>query len=135
MKLLLDINVLLDVVLAREPWAEAAAQLLATVESGEATGLIAGHTLTTVHYIVEHQEGRRKAVQAVTDLLRIVEVIPIEKSDFHQALAFEIKDFEDAVQAAAGLKVGADYVVTRNEKDFRSSPVPTSTPATILSLP
>lgn len=134
MKLLLDINVLLDVVLAREPWAETAAQLLATVESGKVTGLVPGHTLTTVHYIVERQEGRRKAVQAVTDILRIVELVPLEKADFHQALAFDVKDFEDAVQAAAAQKVGADYLVTRNEKDFRSSPVPTTAPATVLSL-
>lgn len=134
MKLLLDINVLLDLVLAREPWAGSAAQLLAAVESGQAEGLVAGHTLTTVHYIVEQQEGRGKALQALTDLLRLVEVVPIEKPDFHQALALDIKDFEDAVQAAAALKIGADYLVTRNEKDFRSCPVPTIQPATILSL-
>jgi predicted nucleic acid-binding protein len=44
------------------------------------------------------------------------------------------REIEDAVQAASALKIGADYLVTRNEKDFRSAPVPTAAPATVLAL-
>lgn len=134
MKLLLDINVLLDVVLAREPWAEAAAHLLSAVEAGRASGVVAGHTLTTIHYIVGQKEGRAKATQAVSDLLRILDVVPIERTDFHQAMVLDMNDFEDAVQAAAAIKVDAGYIVTRNERDFRSSPVPAMQPSAVLAL-
>jgi predicted nucleic acid-binding protein len=56
-KLLLDINIMLDVVLARHPWAEEAAVLLSLVENGRADGYIAGHTITTIHYIVAKEKG------------------------------------------------------------------------------
>jgi predicted nucleic acid-binding protein len=133
-KLLLDINVLLDVLLNRAPWAEAAAELLVALEEGKATGVVAGHTLTTVHYIVSRARDRETAAAAVTDLLRILEVVPVEKVDFHQALVLPMDDFEDAVQAAAALKVGADLIVTRDEKDFRPFSLPSVVPGAALSM-
>jgi predicted nucleic acid-binding protein len=133
-KLLLDINVLLDVLLDREPWSEAAAALLAMVESQGAEGFVAPHTLPTIYYVVGQAGDRKLAAAAVKDLLRILEVAPVTKSDFQEALTLSIPDFEDAVQATAALRIGADYLVTRNKRDFRESPVPTADPATILAL-
>jgi predicted nucleic acid-binding protein len=133
-KLLLDINVLLDVLLDREPWSEAASALLSMIESEAAEAFVAPHTLPTIHYIVARARDRKVAVAAVTDLLRIVEVATLTKTDFQEALAVGIPDFEDAVQTTAALRIGADYLVTRNDKDFRESPVPIADPATILAL-
>ena len=134
MKLLVDINVLLDVLLQREPWADSAAQLLTKVERGEASGFVAGHTLTTVHYIVSRARDRQTAAAAITDLLRFLEIVAVEKADFNQALVLPIDDFEDAVQGAAALKIGADYVVSRDEAGFRGLSIPSVNPGEILSL-
>jgi predicted nucleic acid-binding protein len=133
-KLLIDINVLLDVVLEREPWVASAAQLLSAVESNRADGYVAGHTITTVHYVVSHGRNRNAAGAAVSDLLRIMDVIPIAREDLQYAIGLSMSDFEDAVQVAAALKIGAHYIVTRNEKDFRSSSIPIADPPTILAL-
>lgn len=134
MKLLVDINVLLDVLLDRDPWSDAAARLLSAIESGSATGFVAAHTLPTVYYVVAQSQDRNTAAAAMGDLLRILEVAPLEKTDYQEALALPISDFEDAIQAAAALKIGADYLVTRNEKDFRGTSVPVADPATVLAL-
>jgi predicted nucleic acid-binding protein len=134
MKLLLDINVLLDVLLQRDPWAEPAADLLTRVERGEADGFVAAHTLTTIHYVVSRARDRQSAAAAVTDLLRFLEVVPIEKVDFSQALVLPKDDFEDAVQAAAALKIGADYIVTRDEKGFGGLAIPSVNSGEVLSL-
>ena len=134
MKLLLDINVLLDVLLQREPWAESAAHLLTKIERGEASGFVAGHTLTTIHYIVSRARDRHSAAAAISDLLRFLDVVPVEKVDFSQALVLPIDDFEDAVQGAAALKIGVDYVVTRDEAGFRALSIPSVNPGEILSL-
>ncbi|NNM03793.1 MAG: PIN domain-containing protein [Gemmatimonadetes bacterium] len=134
MKLLLDINVLLDVLLRREPWDESAAHLLTRIERGEASGFVAGHTLTTIHYIVSRARDRQSAAAAISDLLRFLDVVPVEKVDFSQALVLPIDDFEDAVQGAAALKIGADYVVTRDEAGFRALSIPSVNPGEILSL-
>ena len=134
MKLLLDINVLLDVLLQRDPWAEPAASLLTRIERGEAGGFIAGHTLTTIHYVVSRARDRQSAAAAVTDLLRFLDVVPIEKVDFSQALVLPLEDFEDAVQAAAALKIGVDYIVTRDQKGFGGLSIPSVNSGEILSL-
>ncbi len=134
MKLLLDINLLLDVLLQREPWAGSAASLLTRIERGEASGFVAGHTLTTIHYVVSRARDRQLAAAAVTDLLRFLEVVPIEKVDFSQALVLLTDDFEDAVQAAAALKIGADYIVTRDEEGFRGLTIPSVNPGEVLAL-
>jgi predicted nucleic acid-binding protein len=133
-KLLLDINVLLDVLLDREPWSETASQLLSAVESTETQGFVTPHTLATIYYVMAQSRDRSVAAAAVTDLLRILDVAPLTKADYQEALALPITDFEDAVQAAAASKLGVDYLVTRNEKDFRGAAVPVSDPATVLAL-
>jgi predicted nucleic acid-binding protein len=133
-KLLLDINIMLDVVLARHPWAEEAATLLSCVADGRADGYIAGHTITTIHYIVAKEKGRQPAAQAISDLLRVVSVVPMGDADYQQALILGLADFEDAVQVAAALKIGADFLVTRNERDFRGISLPVRTAGELLPL-
>jgi predicted nucleic acid-binding protein len=134
LKLLLDINLILDVVLKRQPWAVDAARLLSAADGGGVVGYVAGHTVTTVHYVMAKAQGAPAALLAIADLLRFVEVVPVEKSDFHQAIALGMRDFEDAVQAACALKVGADYIATRNEKDFQGVPIPARSAGSILAL-
>ena len=134
MKILVDINVVLDVLLDRRPWVTHSARLLDAAERKAFTGYVAAHTITTAHYLVAAAAGRTKAATAVTDLLRIFRVVPIEAGDFAQALVFGMPDFEDAVQASGAAKVGADYIATRNGKDFKASPVKARTPGELLAL-
>ena len=134
MKLLLDINVVLDLFLERQPWVADAALLLSAIERGEAEGYVAGHTITTVYYVVAEARDRRVAAVAVTGLLRILQVVPVDAADFQQALVLGPSDFEDAAQVAAALKAGASYVVTRDDRNFRSGPLPPRSPGEILAL-
>jgi predicted nucleic acid-binding protein len=133
-KLLVDINVVLDVVLKRHPWMADAARVLTEIDTGAATGYVAGHTLTTAHYVMAKAQGSQAATIAIADLLRFLEVVAVEKTDFLQAIALGLSDFEDAVQAACALKVGVDYIVTRNEKDFAGLPIPARSSGEILAL-
>jgi predicted nucleic acid-binding protein len=121
--MLIDTNVLLDVLFDRRPWADDATRLLDRVAAGDAKGFIAGTTVTTVHYLVERARGRVSAATAVSDLLQFLDVVPLESSDFQRALGLGMKDYEDAVQTAAALKVNADLLVSRNQRDYRGAPV------------
>lgn len=131
--LLVDTNVLLDIILDRSPWAPDGALVLDAISRGRVRGFIAGHAVTTVHYVVEKEAGRATANNAVADLLQVLSVVAIGAADFQRALAMGLGDFEDAVQAAACLSAGADYVVTRNGKDFKGAPVMTRTPGEVLA--
>ena len=134
LRLLVDLNILLDVVLKREPWYRDAIKLLDAVPGGAARGYVASHGISTLYFLVNKANGRLAAVTAVTDVLSICEVAPMGAEDFQRALALGFDDFEDAVQVAAALQVGCAYLVTRNTKDFKGSPVPVRTAGELLSL-
>jgi predicted nucleic acid-binding protein len=133
-RILVDTNVILDVVLARKPWAGDATSLLDAVAKGRARGYVAGHAVTTVHYVVEKERGRAVAATAVSDLLQLLTVVPLHGEDFQRALGLALEDYEDGVQVAACFQVEADYLVTRNSKDFVGAPVASRTPGEILAL-
>jgi predicted nucleic acid-binding protein len=133
-KLLVDTNIALDVLLAREPWAAEGALLFDAIERGEAEGYLAAHAITTIRYLIERARGRQTAANSVSDLLRILSVVPLDTHDFQHALALGLADYEDAVHVVAALHIGADYVVTRNAKDYRGSTVAVRSGAEVLPL-
>jgi predicted nucleic acid-binding protein len=133
-KVLFDINVVLDVLLERKQWVDDSARLLDAAERKEIAGHVAAHTITTAYYIVAKNKEARTARAAVADLLRIFDVVPLSSADFSHALVLGMADFEDAVQVAAAARVGADFIATRNDKDFKKSPVKARTPAELLAM-
>jgi hypothetical protein len=133
MRLMLDLNVLLDVVQRREPFYAASAAVLSLVVGGKAVGWVPGHAVTTIHYLISRYEGQARADEVVDWLLAHVEVAPQEKVQVLRARNLGLQDFEDAVVASAAEASGCDLVVTRNVADFRGSPVPAVTPEELLS--
>lgn len=89
---------MLDVVLEREEWALEAAGLLTAIEQGKVEGYLAGHSVTTVYYVVSRMRDEGIARQAVSDLLDILEVVPPSDAIFRRALTLPTLDHEDAVQ-------------------------------------
>lgn len=132
--LLLDTNVVLDVILARAPWDGDAVRLLDAISRGRAVGFVAGHAVTTVHYIVERSRGHVAATTAVNDLLQLLDVVALDRADFQRASSLGLGDYEDAVQVAACLRVGADALITRNPRDFKGAPIVTRSAGEILAL-
>ena len=58
---LFDTDVVLDLLLDRQPFAEAAAQMFSKVEEGEIQGYVSATTITTVYYLTTKTIGIRKA--------------------------------------------------------------------------
>ena len=120
MRVLFDTNVILDVLLRREPHAKTATAIMARVERGELEGLLCASTLTTVHYLAAKSLGSAAARQAVADLLRVFDVANVTRTVLETAVDLSFRDYEDAVLHEAARQAGADAIVTRNERDFRA---------------
>lgn len=133
MKVLLDLNVLLDVIQRREPHYAASADLLSRVASGELNGAVAGHAVTTIHYVVSRYADGRAADRAIDWILRDLEVVPAGRELFLRARGLGMDDFEDAVVASAAEQLHTDRIVTRNVDDFALSPIPVLTPQELLA--
>ena len=132
-RLLLDLNVILDVLLDRRPHVDAAARVWAAVEAKLAIGLVPAHGLTTIHCLVARERGPREARRVVETLLGIFQVVPVDEPVLRQALALPFGDFEDAVCSACAVAAGCDALVTRDVSGFRRSPVPVLTPAAAVA--
>lgn len=126
MKVLLDCDVLLDVALNRQPFAEHSAAVLRWVET-EGDAAVAWHSLANCAYLLKGS-GRR----FLTGLLRIVEVAPVATTDAKRALALPMPDLEDAMQAASTLSAGATFIISRNLRGFAQSPVAAIDPEAFL---
>jgi predicted nucleic acid-binding protein len=133
MKVLFDTNVILDVLLAREPHAEVAARLLNLVDRGRIEGVVGATTLTTIHYLATKAVGRRQAKKHVGALMAMFEVAPVDHGVLARALDLGLPDYEDAVLHEAGRAAGVAGIVTRNGKDFRGAPLPIFTPRELLA--
>ncbi|HOT24427.1 MAG TPA: PIN domain-containing protein [Thermoleophilia bacterium] len=131
---LLDVNVILDVMQRRQPWFHDAAAVMAAAETGRLTGMVAGHAVTTVFYLLAKYGSRDAARMRVAELLRVLKVAPVDGEVAAYALALPYGDFEDAVLMAAADRAGAHYVVTRDRTLFAAGPVPAVTPGEMLAL-
>jgi predicted nucleic acid-binding protein len=131
---LFDTKVVLDLLLDRQPFAASAVRLIARVESRQLEGLLGGTTVTTIHYLLSKELGRRTALDAVRQLLALFAVAPIDARTLSLALDLPFHDFEDAVLHEAARLAGADRIVTRNRDDFRDATLPVHTPDELESI-
>ena len=134
MRLFLDINVILDVLAKREPWFHDSAAVLSLLESEEFEGIAAAHSIATLFYLTSKHLGRRRATSKLVDLLDLVSVAPVDQDIILKGLALGWADFEDALQMLWAITAGADYLVTRNPRDFKSDSVSVITPTELLTL-
>jgi predicted nucleic acid-binding protein len=132
-RVLVDTNVVLDVLLDRKPFAEAATQVFALVEESKIEGFLCATTVTTIDYLLAQALVPAKAREALHRLLNLFEIAPVNRPVLEQALRSDISDFEDAVLEQAGRLVGADVIVTRNLKDFQISAITVFDPLELIS--
>jgi predicted nucleic acid-binding protein len=133
LRVLVDTNVVLDVLLAREPFAAQAAQILALVERARIEASLCATTVTTLHYLLTQSLPADEARQAMRGLLDLFEIAPVNRPDIEQALQSKIADFEDAVLEQAGRLVGANAIITRNTKGFLRSSIKALDPQEFLA--
>jgi predicted nucleic acid-binding protein len=133
-KILFDVNVVLDVLLDREPHVEASAAAFAAVETGLVQGMLAAHAVTTIHYLVRRKLRPTQARRILSALLSVFGVAAVDGAVIREAMQSPCPDFEDAVTAAAARLSHCDYIVTRDQRGFRGSRVRSITPEAVAPL-
>lgn len=131
-KILFDTNVILDIALKRNPFFEHAASLFSLIDQGLIVGYITASTVTDIYYISKKEKGHDLALNFISNLIELVEVIGIDKEIISGAIKSQMKDFEDAVQAISATSIGIDIVITRNIEDFAQSKLKVFSPLEFL---
>jgi len=134
MKVLFDTNVILDVLIDRQPFSEPAVQLMLKVEKSEIQGFICATTIITIYYLISKTLGNIAAKKHIKSFMSLFEIAPVTRTVLENALTNQFNDFEDSVLHESAIHSGAEYIVTRNISDFKNSNIPVFEPVDLLKL-
>lgn len=118
MKVFLDTNIILDLLLERNGYRDSA-RIFQMQEEGIIRLCVSFLTMVNAAYVYRKTVGEALAQVNLKYLSALVEVLPMDDAQLQQALLLEGKDFEDTLQASCAAAAGCDYLITRNEKDYR----------------
>jgi predicted nucleic acid-binding protein len=131
-KVLFDTNVILDIALKRYPFFDHAVRIFDLIDEKIIQGYITASTITDIYYISKKVKGHDLALEFISNLIEVVEVIGVDKNIIVNAIKSNLKDFEDAVQASSAASFGIRTVITRNVKDFEHSHLKVFSPLEFL---
>ena len=134
MKIMIDTNIALDVLLNRTPALQSSLAILKLAALDKITGIITTNAVTDMFYVLnKNSKDSVKSRSAVEQLLKLVKLEAVIPSDIFSAFSSDVDDFEDAVVSMVANRIKSDFIVTGNINDFTKSPVPAIKPCDFLS--
>lgn len=131
---LIDTNIALDLLQARQPFVEDVLQIFALGEAGKLHLVVSSDAISTIFYVVSKNSGRAAGREAISKLLDFVSLAPLDERTVIRGLALDFGDIEDALVAAVAEREGVSAIITRNAADFAASPVPAVGPKEFLAF-
>lgn len=131
---LIDANIILDVLMNRKDFVNDSSLIWKYCEVGKAKGYVSALTFANLVYVMRKQLAPQQIDQLLGKLNLIFEVADLTSAALTKAANMQWKDFEDAIQSATAEIVHADYIITRNTKDFEKSCVEAVTPTKMLEM-
>ena len=133
MRVLIDTNIALDVLLKRTPHYEKSAKVLVLSEKREMDAYISASSITDIYYITRKAlKDKSAAIDLLKKLVNVVNVADVTGDTVHKALELGWDDFEDSIQYVAGENLLIEYIITRNPQDFERSSISAVTPDDFL---
>jgi predicted nucleic acid-binding protein len=120
-RVLVDTDIILDLLLSRDPFFPAASRLFSRFQEGRLQGYVSSLAFSNLFYILRKQVGGPEAAAILRKLRLITQVARVDEKIVDLALASTFTDFEDAVQHFAALENGLEAIVTRNWRDYKDS--------------
>jgi predicted nucleic acid-binding protein len=133
MRVLLDLNVVLDLFLVRKPWCDDSAAIWDANSRRQIDAHLSSASFPTLFYLVRKHGGRSLAQRAVTDCLNSLAIVPVDVSSLRLAAMGPGGDFEDNLQVASAVEAKLEAIVTRDPNGFAGSPLPVLTPTEFLA--
>ena len=132
MKLLIDTNVILDVLCNRPDFVEDASKIFKLCEIKKVDGYISALLVPNIVYIMRKELDSAKIKEILEKLSLIFTIVDLKAEDIKKAANLDFKDYEDALQSICAKRIKANYIVTRNIKDYSNSPITAIKPSELL---
>jgi predicted nucleic acid-binding protein len=134
MKIFLDTNVILDVLIKREPFYIDSSKVLTLVNEKIVSGYISAITINNIYYILRKLRDKETAKNFTAEILESFEIISLTKDILSQANKTSISDYEDGIQFFSALDCGCDFLITRNDKDYPKFGIRIITPGEFFGM-
>ena len=132
MRLLIDANVILDVLQNREPYVNNSSIIWKLCETRQTEGFVSALTFANLVYVMRKELKPGQIEEVLQKLSLIFTFTELSPSDLTFAARLQWNDFEDALQSVTAERIHADYIVTRNVRDFLKSKITALTPSELL---
>jgi len=133
--MLIDTNVVMDVLVGREPFLQQSQQVVKLCTDHVIHGYLAAHTITNLFYILRKYYNMEECRDILLGLLDIFSIVSIDEENLKRSLLNkEFKDVEDCLQMECGRSANVTYIVTRNVKDFVGSDIPCLAPDEVCAM-
>jgi len=134
MKVFVDTNVVLDVLLERHPFSEDSFMVFQLANLKRIKGYLSAASITDIFYFVRKKwRDFEEVYQKMNKLTQLFSVVSVSETTIANALALRWKDFEDAIQYMAAAECGVDCIVTRNAADYKMPVVPCMSPVDFIA--
>lgn len=132
MKILIDTNAILDVLCNRKEFVEDSAKVFKLCEVKKLTGYISALSIPNIVYIMRKELDEEKIREVIEKLSLVFDIVDLKGDDLKKAAMLNSVDYEDAVQSQQAMRIKADYIITRNIKDYKNSKVMAIKPTELL---
>lgn len=135
MKVMFDTNIILDILLNRQPFCEMSARVIDLSATKVIEGYISASAITDIYYLAYKTiRDKNKVCSLLERLLQIVSVVGVAETEILAALKSGWNDFEDAMQYFTARNIEVSYIVTRNKKDYLSADIVVAEPQEFFYL-
>jgi predicted nucleic acid-binding protein len=130
----IDADVILDLLLRREPYVSSTAALFSLIEEKKIIAFTSPVVLANIYYISARVVDRKNALDFIRKLLSLLKVTAVDEKIMLLAIDSSFKDFEDSIQYYAAKSQAVDYLLTRNKADYKVQDITVCTPDEYLSV-
>ena len=135
MVLFIDTNVFIDMFQSREPFMDNAREIITSCVTGKHEGFVSSHSLSDMFYILRKDFSSEERKECIRFICAFFTIVAEQKEDFMAAAGEEsFADMEDGLQMRCAEKCNADFIITRNVRDFALSSVTALSPDDFLNL-
>ena len=133
MKILIDTNIVLDVMLRREPFYKMLLEILSLAKKDDVEEYVSASAITDIYYLAYRQLRDKGMVRKLMkELLTVVSVASVSEQEIENALSLEWNDFEDSVQYSVAFLQEMEGIVTRNPSDYKEAKIKIWKPEELL---
>jgi len=131
MRVFIDANIIIDVLLEREGFCEESSIVLSICEQHKSA--LAPHTISNIFFITRKDYSAKERKTMLLEILEYIDIVAIGKYQITQALKNEtIDDFEDALQLECAKEFNANYIVTRDRNAFKDTKIEILSPSEFI---